>query len=284
MVGRVLNKSYSVYNVLSLDNDKTYALTIRGSLKRNKNVFVGDIVVFDETENTIEDVKDRKNFLIRPSVSYLDFLVIVSSLKEPVFSYDLMFKYLTYTNSRNIKPVIVISKIDLSDEAKEKEIKEVFDSFEIPIYFISSKTKEGVDEVRSLLRGNVCAFMGQSGVGKSSLLNALDPSFNREEGEYSYALGRGKHQTKETILFPFNEGFIADTPGFSSLELNLKKEEIAKFFPRFEQFYVDCEFFDCLHIKERNCKIKQAFNDGILHPLGYSAYLKLIEDVDTIRR
>ena len=116
MVGRVLNKSYSVYNVLSLDNDKTYALTIRGSLKRNKNVFVGDIVVFDETENTIEDVKDRKNFLIRPSVSNLDFLVIVSSLKEPVFSFassdksillititGLIFLELVYVKYLNIK-------------------------------------------------------------------------------------------------------------------------------------------------------------------------------------
>lgn len=284
MRGIVLGKTYSKYKVLSLDNNNVYYLTIRGSLKREKNVLVGEHITFDENDLTIENALERRNYLIRPSIANLDYLIIVSSLKEPTFSYDLIFKYLTYANSRNIKTILVISKIDLEDKKLQDEILEIFTSYNVPVYFISSKTKEGVENVRELIRGKVCAFMGQSGVGKSSLLNALDASFSREEGEYSYALGRGKHQTKETILFPYNEGFIADTPGFSSLELNLKKGEIAKFFPRFEQFYTQCEFFDCLHIKERNCKVKEALNNKIIHQVGYNAYLKLIEDVDTFRR
>ena len=284
MKGIVKEKTYGKYKVLSLDNNLDYLLTIRGTLKREKNIFAGDYVLFDERNLTIEDVLDRNNFLIRPAIANLDYLIIVSSITQPLFSYDLIFKYLTYANSRAIKPVIVISKIDLVDKGVLDEIIEVFKTYDIQTYFISSKTKEGIEEIKNLLKGKISAFMGQSGVGKSSLLNCLDASFKREEGEYSYALGRGKHQTKETILFPFNEGFVADTPGFSSLELNLKKDEIAKFFPSFDRFYPDCEFFDCLHIRERNCKVKDALNNNVIHKIGYESYLKLIQDVDTFRR
>lgn len=284
MEGIVLGKTYSKYNVLSLQDEKTYSLTIRGTLKREKNVLVGDHVIIDETNLTIEDVLERKNSLIRPSIANLDYLIIVSSLKQPTFSFDLIFKYLTYVNSRNIKPILVVTKIDLKDDETVKLIKEVYSSYNIPVYFVSSKTKEGVEEIRNLLKGKVASFMGQSGVGKSSLLNSLDASFNRSEGEYSFALGRGKHETKETILFSYNDGFIADTPGFSSLELNLKKEEIAKFFPNFEQYYVKCEFSNCLHLKERNCEVKNALANKKIHQIGYDSYIKLINDVDTFRR
>ena len=284
MLGRVLSKTYGVYNVLSLDNNKEYNLNIRGTLKKSKNIYVGDIVIFDENNKTIEDVKVRINYLIRPSIANLDYLIIVSSLTQPTFSYDLIFKYLTYVNARGIKPILVITKIDLNENKIEKEIEEVFSSYNIPTFFLSSKSKDGIEKFKQFIEGKMISFMGQSGVGKSSLLNALDASFKREEGEYSYALGRGKHQTKETILFPYNGGFVADTPGFSSLDLNLKKDEIAKFFPRFEEFYVDCEFFDCKHIAERNCKVKEALNNHILHQKGYDCYIKLINDVDNFRR
>lgn len=284
MKGKILSKTYSVYNVLSYDNNEMYSLSIRGSLKRNKNVSVGDNVIFDENNKTIEDIYERTNFLIRPAIANLDYLIIVSSLIEPTFSYDLVFKYLTYANARGIKTILVISKIDLQGNKIENEIKEIYTSYNIPVYFISSKTKEGIDELKEKIKGKTIAFMGQSGVGKSSLLNAIDSSFNRDEGQYSIALGRGKHQTKETILFSYNGGFLADTPGFSSLDLNLKKDEISKFFPRFEEFYVKCEFFDCLHIKERNCAIKKAIEHNIIHKKGYECYIKLINDVDVFRR
>lgn len=284
MKGIILSKTYGVYNVLSLDNNNEYILNIRGTLKKNKDIYVGDIVIFDESNKTIEDVIERNNFLIRPSIANLDYLIIVSSLVQPTFSFELVFKYLTYVNSRGIKPILVISKTDLDHDKIDQEIKEVFDSYKIPTFFISSKSKEGIEEFKQFIKGKTVSFMGQSGVGKSSLLNALDASFKREEGEYSYALGRGKHQTKETILFPFNDGFVADTPGFSSLDLKLKKDEIAKFFPRFEEFYVDCEFYDCNHILEKNCKVKEALKNNIISQKGYDCYLKLINDVDNFRR
>lgn len=284
MNGKVLSKTYGVYNVLSYNDNLTYSLSLRGTLKKNKNVIVGDEVIFDASNKTIENVLERKNHLIRPSISNLDYLIIVSSLTQPTFSFDLIFKYLTYANASGIKTILAISKIDLNENKIENEIKEVFSTYKIPTFFLSSKTKEGVEEFKEFIKGKTIAFMGQSGVGKSSLLNAIDVSFNRDEGEYSFALGRGKHQTKETILFPYNDGYIADTPGFSSLDLNLKKDEIAKFFPRFEEFYVDCEFFDCKHIKEKSCKVKEAVNSKLIHEKGYECYIKLINDVDTFRR
>ena len=200
------------------------------------------------------------------------------SLKEPDFSYYLAFKYLTYANFNNVKASIVLSKSDKSENKEIEEIKKIFNLLNIDVYVTSSKKLEGIDEIKDIFKDKITVLMGQSGVGKSSLLNAIDSNYSRDIGEYSVALGRGKHQTKETILLPYNNGYIADTPGFSSLELRLSKLQIAQSFPVFNVEHVNCRYSNCLHISEPDCAIKKLIEEGKIPLIAYQSYLKLLEE------
>ena len=228
---------------------------------------------------TIEVVYPRSSALKRPLIANISQMILVFSLKEPDFSYLLAFKYLTYANMNNIRAKIIITKIDKEHDQKQiDEIKEVFNSVNIETYFISNKTREGIEEVKALFKDEVSCIMGQTGVGKSSLINAIDPNYEREIGEYSMALGRGKHQTKEVILLPYQGGYIADTPGFSSLELDLYKEDLAAFYPGFNTLYNKCYFANCLHLSENRCVVKEKVNAGEISSLAYDCYKKLSEE------
>ena len=248
---------------------------------RNQGVkpVVGDNVEFDPDNMTIEVVYPRSSALKRPLIANISQMILVFSLKEPDFSYLLAFKYLTYANMNNIRAKIIITKIDKEHDQKTiDEIKEVFNSVSIETYFISNKTREGIEEVKALFKDEVSCIMGQTGVGKSSLINAIDPNYEREIGEYSMALGRGKHQTKEVILLPYQGGYIADTPGFSSLELDLYKEDLAAFYPGFNTLYNKCYFANCLHLSENRCVVKEKVNAGEISSLAYDCYKKLSEE------
>ena len=248
---------------------------------RNQGVkpVVGDNVEFDPDNMTIEVVYPRSSALKRPLIANISQMILVFSLKEPDFSYLLAFKYLTYANMNNIRAKIIITKIDKEHDKKQiDEIKEVFNSVNIETYFISNKTREGIEEVKALFKDEVSCIMGQTGVGKSSLINAIDPNYEREIGEYSMALGRGKHQTKEVILLPYQGGYIADTPGFSSLELDLYKEDLAAFYPGFNTLYNKCYFANCLHLSENRCVVKEKVNAGEISSLAYDCYKKLSEE------
>ena len=248
---------------------------------RNQGVkpIVGDIVEFNPNDMVIEVIYPRESALKRPLIANISQIILVFSLKEPDFSFLLAFKYLTYANMHNIKAKLVVTKIDKNpDEALIKQIKEVFSSINIETYFISNKTKEGLEQVKALFKDEVSCIMGQTGVGKSSLINAIDSNYEREIGEYSMALGRGKHQTKEVVLLPYQGGYIADTPGFSSLELNLYKEDLAAFYPGFNSLYNKCYFANCLHLSENRCAIKEKVETGEISSLAYECYKKLSEE------
>lgn len=277
MIGTVISKKYSTYSILS--EGVIYNASIRGSLKFKGHVYVGDEVYFTDTNYIIEDVFPRHSLLKRPEISNIDQIVLVFSLVEPDFSYFLAFKYLTYANYNEIPAVIVLSKSD-KDDKQVNEIKEVFGKLNIPTYVTSSKTQEGINDIKMLLKGKKSVLVGQSGVGKSSLLNAINFDYDREVGEYSEALGRGKHKTKEVVLLPFVDGYIADTPGFSSLDLNLSKLEIAHYFPGFEKHYLSCFYSNCLHQKEKDCKILLEVKEGNIPSIAYENYLKLLQEGD----
>ena len=268
------------YGVVSVNSDGViYNCSVKGSLKHKfGKIEVGDKVDFDETQLVIEDVSPRKSKLIRPSVANVDQILLVFSLKEPDFSYYLAFKYLTYANYNNVKASIILSKSDKSESKFIDEIKDVFNRLKIDVYVTSSKKGEGIEEIKNLFKDKITVLMGQSGVGKSSLLNAIDSNYSRDIGEYSEALGRGKHQTKETILLPYSNGFIADTPGFSSLELKLSKLEIAQSFPVFNEEHVNCRYSNCLHISEPDCAIKKLIEEEKIPLIAYQSYLKLLEE------
>ena len=274
--GTIILKKYGVYSVLA--NGIIYNASIRGTLKLKDRTYVGDEVMLSESNYIIEKVLERKSLLKRPPISNVDQIVLVFSLKEPDFSYFLAFKYLTYANYNEVPAVIVLSKSDKVDEQEIVDIKKTFNKLNVPVFICSSKTKEGIQEIRDLLKNKKSVLVGQSGVGKSSLLNAIDDNYERDVGEYSEALGRGKHKTKEVALLPFADGFIADTPGFSSLDLNLSKLEIAHYFPGFEEKYLSCFYSNCLHQKEKDCKILEAVKEGIIPSIAYENYIKLLQE------
>ncbi len=278
MIGQVVGLSCGIYSILN--DGVIYKAPARG-LFRKKSVkpVVGDIVEFDDDSFVITDVKERTSYLKRPPIANIDQMFIVESLVEPDFSYLLAFKYLTYANMNGIKAKIILTKIDkFKDEAKLKEIINTFSSMDIEVYCVNNKTREGIENIKSLFTKHVTCFIGQTGVGKSSLVNAIDPNYERMVGEYSKALGRGKHQTKEVILLPYADGLIADTPGFSSLELNLYKEDLAIYFPGFHERYTNCYFSNCLHLSENKCEIKKAIEEGKISPIAYECYKKLSEE------
>ena len=277
MRGRIVACSCGMY---SIDVDGViYHAPARGVF-RNKGIkpTVGDDVEISQDSNIIMDVYERVSYLKRPPIANIDQMLIIESLKEPEFSYLLAFKYLTYANMNNIKAKIILTKLDKTDDQKLiDEIKKTFDALKIEVYIVSNKTKEGLEEIKHLFKDHVTCLIGQSGVGKSSLINSIDPEYERRVGEYSYALGRGKHQTKEVILLPYEGGYIADTPGFSSLELNLFKEDLAQFYPGFEEKFTNCYYSNCLHITENKCVIKEALANGEYPQIAYDCYIKLSE-------
>ena len=278
MKGLIVALSCGVYSVSS--EGVIYNVTARG-IFRNQGVkpMVGDEVEFNPDTMVMDVIYPRRSALKRPPIANISQIILVFSLKEPEFSYLLAFKYLTYANMYNIKANLVLTKIDKGiDEALINEIKEVFSSVGVNTYFVSNKTKEGLEDVKKLFANEISCVMGQTGVGKSSLINAIDENYEREIGEYSVALGRGKHRTKEVVLLPYSGGYIADTPGFSSLDLNLFKEDLAIFYPSFNNLYNKCYYTDCLHVSESRCAVKEQIEEGKISKKAYECYLKLLDE------
>lgn len=277
MRGKIVALSYGIYSVES--DGVIYNAPARG-LFRNQGIkpTVGDEVEIGDDTFVIQHVYERKSFLKRPPIANVDQMLIIESLKEPEFSYLLAFKYLTYANMNGIEAKIILTKEDIeSDKQAISDIVNTFKTMGIEVYVTSNKTKEGVEEVKKLFKDRISCLIGQSGVGKSSLINSIDPDFERQVGEYSYALGRGKHLTKEVVLLPYEGGYIADTPGFSSLELDLYKEDLAQFYPGFAEKYTNCYFSNCLHISENRCAVKEMIEQGQYPEIAYQCYLKLSE-------
>lgn len=277
MKGRIVSLSCGIYSIES--DGVIYNAPARGVF-RSKGIkpTVGDLVEISEKSYVIANVYERVSYLKRPPIANIDQMIIVESLKEPEFSYLLAFKYLTYANMNGIKAKIVLTKSDKTSDTKLiDEIIATFKMIDIDVYVVSNKEMTGLEEVRKLFKDHVTCLIGQSGVGKSSLINSIDKEFSRRVGEFSYALGRGKHQTKEVILLPYEGGYIADTPGFSSLELDLYKEDLAQFYPGFTEIYTNCYFSDCLHITENKCSVKELVESGKYPKIAYENYLKLSE-------
>ena len=277
MVGTIVAIQCGVYSVLA--DGVIYQTSPRGLFRKHSiKPVVGDEVELDEGNFIIKDIYPRKSYLKRPCIANIDQILLVFSLREPSFSYFLALKYLTYCNYQGVKASLVLTKTDKSDEEEIKRIAKDFASIDIDTYMVSNKTKEGVDDIKKLLEGKITCLMGQTGAGKSSLLNSIDENYNRDIGEYSKALGRGKHQTKEVVLLPYLNGYLADTPGFSSLELDMDENDIARYFPGMEEASLKCFYPNCLHVSEPKCAVKDKFLQSNIPSIIYESYLKLLEE------
>lgn len=237
---------------------------------------VGDYVLFSKEKKLIEEILPRKNIFQRPKVSNIDRAFLITSLKLPDFSLNLLDKFLILMEINNVEPIICITKSDLVSEEELKNINIVLDYYRKIGYTVVFNTE--TDKIKGLLENKTSVFTGQTGAGKSTLLNRLNPNWNLETGEVSLALGRGKHTTRVVELFDFCNGKVMDTPGFSSLEFNkFTKEQIREAFIEFLEY--PCPFRDCNHTREEECCVKkEVLNENIMKS-RYENYLSFIEEV-----
>ena len=259
---------------------KLYNCKPRGKFYIQKlTPLVGDRVIIDNENNYILEILERKNHLDRPMIANVDACIIVTSVKEPSLSLLLLDKILCLIIHNNIKPIICFTKVDLLDEEEKSEFDKIYEYYnKIGIDAVINSEKE---RLLSLIDCDTVVLTGQTGAGKSTLLNKLDSNLNLDTNPISKALGRGVHTTRHVELFKFNNSLIADTPGFSSLDLkNLAKEDIRN---SFIEFGFDCEYKDCYHLKEQNCSVKERVLSGEIRQSRYDNYVKLVKENESIR-
>lgn len=272
MRGKIIKNISNDYTVLSEKNH--YVCKVRGKI-RNLNIIplVGDEVIFDEKNCYILEILPRKNELIRPPVSNIDEAFIITSVKEPDFSSNLLDKLLNVIEFHHIKPVICFTKLDLLKN--KKEIERLIQYYKKIGYSIFYNTE--LEKIKKSFKNKCIVFTGQSGAGKSTLLNHLNEKLSIKTAEISMSLGRGKHTTRHTELIPMFDGLVADTPGFSSLSfINVKKEDIRDNFIEFRKY--KCKYKDCMHLKEEDCEIKRQVEQGNILKSRYQNYVKFVEE------
>ena len=265
-----------------------YECKARGAFRKKKiSPLAGDnviITVRENGENTIDDILERKNFLVRPPVANVNTLVIVSSVKEPVPSTLVIDRLTAIAVSKNIKPCVIFSKSDLGDT---KGLEEIYKKAGIDVCSVCCKTGEGIEKVKEMIKSGITVFTGNTGVGKSSLLNCIDSRFSLETGEVSSKLGRGRHTTRDVTLHKVNDFYVADTPGFSSLDIEsgelIMKDDLPYCFPEFSEYLGKCRFSSCTHTVDKGCKILEALENGNIHESRHLSYVTMYNEVKNIK-
>lgn len=242
------------------------------------------ISINDKAENTIDEIYERKTVLPRPPVANVDRLFIVSSVCEPKPVFLIIDRLTALAQNKGIEPIVVFTKSDLDNA---DEYVEVYRKAGIKTFAVSCVSGEGVDEVKEELKNHISAFCGNTGVGKSSLLNAIDPELALKTGEISDKLGRGRHTTRHSELFKTEGGYVADTPGFSSFETEetelILKDDLPYAFKEFEPYIGQCKFTSCLHMKDKGCRIIQAVEEGEIPVSRHESYCAMMEQAKSIK-
>lgn len=264
--------------------DAVYTCRARGSFRRQGITPVAgdrvEIEVQPSGEGLLTQVLERRNSLLRPPVANLDLLVLVASVCQPTTNTLVLDKMIAIAEKKDITPIVVINKADLADPT---ELEETYRKAGLECYTVSAHQPETLESLRRRLTGHISVFSGNSGVGKSSILNAIDPSLVLETGEISQKLGRGRHTTRTATLYHLAGGYIVDTPGFSSLDLEqvepINKDELPDCFREFAPFVDKCRFIGCAHYKEPNCGVRQAVEEGLIARSRYESYVTMYEAV-----
>ncbi len=283
--GKIVKALSGFYYVLS--GGKITQCRSRGVFRKNKiTPLVGDEVVF-QAENHLEgyilEVKERKNSLVRPPIANVDQAILVFSATEPDFSTALLDRFLVLIEFNRITPIICITKMDLIGDDEQQSLMRIVQDYQDASYTVlltSSETEEGIEKLFPHLNGVISVFAGQSGVGKSSLLNALNPELELKTNFISNHLGRGKHTTRHVELIQIGDGLVADTPGFSSLEFtDIEPEDLNFCFPDILELSEDCKFRGCLHLAEPKCAVKKGMENGVLPSYRYEHYKEFLEEI-----
>ena len=272
MKGQIVKISSDLH-FISCD-EQIYPCKCRGIFRKEHiTPVVGDYVLFNKETLLVEEILPRKNVFERPKVSNIDQAFLITSLKYPDFSFRLLDKFISLMEIHSVEVIICITKEDLLSKEELDSIWKDLSYYQKLGYTIVSNRE--LSKIKELLVGKTSVFTGQTGAGKSTLLNRLNPDWNLETGEVSLALGRGRHTTRVVELFPFLDGKVMDTPGFSSLELNhYSKEEIRHSFREFSM--VSCPFQDCTHTKEEECVVKKEVLANHILESRYLSYLNFI--------
>ena len=262
----------------------TYECKARGVFRKERvTPLVGDVVditINEHAENTIDKIYDRKNYLNRPPVANIDNLFIVVATVEPKPNFLVIDKLVAMAEYKNIEPTIIISKSDL---ASNNEIVDVYSKSGITVL----NTANDIEKIKSLMKDKITAFTGNSGVGKTTLLNKIDANLNLATGAISNKLGRGRHTTRDVTLHKVNDFYVADTPGFSSLDIEsgelIMKDDLPYCFPEFSEYLGKCRFSSCTHTVDKGCKILDALENGDIHESRHLSYVTMYNEVKNIK-
>ena len=281
-IRKALSGFYYVYS-----DGETYQTRGRGNFRvKDITPLVGDFVEFESgnlDEGILKAIDERKNELARPPIANIDSGVIVMSAKEPDFSDYLLDRFLVYLEGQTIAPIIYLTKIDLLTDS-EKEVIEAFQadyqSLGYKVILSTLPTELSIADLLEAVGNQTVVFLGQSGVGKSTLLNQIMPELELKTNEISTALGRGKHTTRHVELIPVNDALIADTPGFSSVELEeIEAVDFPALFPEFLRNRDECRFSGCMHLNEPSCRIKEMVTNGDIKQYRYDNYLHFLDEI-----
>jgi len=270
----------------------TYECKAKGVFRyKNIKPLVGDnveIEVIDEDSKigNIIDISERDNELIRPAVANIDQALVVFALKSPVPNLNLLDRFLVMMETQNVETVICFNKLDLVEEEDVKNLRETYENAGYKVLFVSADNGVGIDKVKDVICGKTTAFAGPSGVGKSSILNAIMPMANSQTGDISRKIQRGKHTTRHTEIFNVEGStYLMDTPGFSSMYVcECEKEELKQYFPEIYDYEGECRFNGCVHINEPNCMVKQQLEVGKIGKTRYDNYVLLYNEIKDKKR
>ena len=285
MQGLIVENISNLYKVKT--DDKIYETTARGKFKKDEiSPVVGDFVnitVTDEEKNiaVIERIEERKVYIKRPKLANITQIIFVVSSKDPKPDLLMLDKQLAFAEYIGVKAIIVLNKTDLDKKQEFENIKKIYSEIGYNIILTNAKQRKGIEELKEMLKNNVNAFSGNSGVGKSTLINGIFNKDVTQEGEISKRNKRGKNTTTSVKLYEIDDNtYIADTPGFSTFDISeIESKDLDKYFKGFEQFVDNCEFVGCTHIKEENCGIKKAVEEGKIDKTRYERFCKIYNEL-----
>lgn len=291
MQGKII-KGIAGFYYIHAENGQVYECKAKGAFRKQKiKPLVGDmvrIVVLDEAEHlgNVEEILPRKNELIRPAVANIDMALVIFAAAKPEPNFNLLDRFLCMMEFQNVPVTICFNKTDLVDEEKIEEYRKIYEPAGYRLMSTCTRTGEGVDAVKALLHGKTTTVAGPSGVGKSSLINALQSDVQMQTGVISDKIDRGKHTTRHSEIVPVMENsYIMDTPGFSSMDVpGFEKEDLWTCFPEFREYEPYCKFQGCSHINEPDCGVKEALAEGKISSVRYENYKLLYEELKNMKK